>query len=150
MPMLIAKVTLLFLAALITLLAAKRATAAMRHLLCVCALAGSLILPLAALFPARVITIRLTVIDAVMQPPKRWRGRKAGLPPSVLILAGWAFGCLMLDPSSGNRSLAGSAAGPRRHSHQAGESVSGRCKRSHCLRPAPARHSDAAILLDMA
>ena len=59
MPTLLAKITLLFLVALTALFAAKRSTAAMRHLLCVCALAGSLILPVITLFPTRVIAIRL-------------------------------------------------------------------------------------------
>lgn len=46
------KVTVLFLVGLIAFLTARRATAAMRHLLCVCTLAGSLLLPLTAFVPA--------------------------------------------------------------------------------------------------
>jgi TonB family protein len=94
MPMLIAKVTLLFLAALITLLAAKRATAAMRHLLCVCALAGSLILPLAALFAARVIEIRLPVIATVAA--SQAVARAQSWSPSGVIVGLWALGGLVL------------------------------------------------------
>jgi TonB family protein len=94
MPMLLAKVTLLFLAALITLLAAKRATAAMRHMLCVCALAGSLLLPLATLFPARVIAIRLPAIDAVAT--SQAVARAQSWSPSGVIMGLWAFGCGVL------------------------------------------------------
>src|ERR1700691_4956448 len=94
MPMLIAKVTLLFLAALITLLAAKPATAAMRHLLCVCALAGSLVLPVTLLFPARVLPTRLPAIAAVAASPAMGRG--ASWSPSGIIFGLWALGCLLL------------------------------------------------------
>lgn len=52
MTALLIKVTLLFLTALVAVLATRRSTAAMRCLLCVCALAGSLILPIAALLPS--------------------------------------------------------------------------------------------------
>jgi TonB family protein len=94
MPILIAKITLLFLAALIALFAAKRATAAMRHLLCVCALAGSLLLPLATLFPARVIAIRLPVIYTVAA--SQAVARAESWSPSGVILGLWAFGGLVL------------------------------------------------------
>jgi TonB family protein len=94
MPTLIAKVTLLFVAALIALFAAKRATAAMRHLLCVCALAGSLILPLTALLPARVIAIRLPVINTVAA--SQTVARAESWSPSGVLLGLWAFGCLVL------------------------------------------------------
>jgi TonB family protein len=94
MPTLIAKVTLLLLSALITLLAAKRATAAMRHLLCVCALAGSLVLPVTLLFPARVIAIRLPAIDAVAA--SQAVARAQSWSPSGVMLGLWAFGCGVL------------------------------------------------------
>src|SRR5580704_13016461 len=96
MPMLIAKVTLLFLAALIMPFAARRATAAMRHLLCVCALAGSLILPLALLVPARVITIRLPAIDAVASSRALTRAESWSSSTSTVILLLWAFGSCVL------------------------------------------------------
>jgi TonB family protein len=93
MPILIMKVTLLFLAALITLFAAKRATAAMRHLLCVCALAGSLLLPVTALFPARVIAVRLpTITIAASEVVARAESWSA----SRVIVGLWAFGALVL------------------------------------------------------
>lgn len=52
MTTLLVKVTLVFLAGLLALLASKRATAAMRHLLCLCTLAGALLLPMVVLVPA--------------------------------------------------------------------------------------------------
>jgi len=94
MPVLLTKVTLLFLAALIALLAAKRSTAATRHLLCVCALSGSLILPVATLFPARVITVRLPAIDAVVS--SQAVARAESWSSSTVLFALWAFGCFVL------------------------------------------------------
>lgn len=94
MPVLLTKVTLLFLAALIALVAAKRSTAATRHLLCVCALGGSLILPVATLFPARVITVRLPAIDAVVS--SQAVARAESWSSSTLLFALWALGCLVL------------------------------------------------------
>jgi bla regulator protein BlaR1 len=94
MPMLLAKITLLFLAALITLLAVRRSTAALRHLLCVCALAGSLVLPVTALFPAHVIAIRLPAITAVAA--SQAMARAQSWSPSAAILGLWAFGCIVL------------------------------------------------------
>jgi TonB family protein len=90
----IARVTLLFIAVLIALFASKRATAAMRHLLCVCALAGSLLLPITALFPARLIAIRLPAIDAVAA--SHTVARAANWSSSGILLAMWAFGCGIL------------------------------------------------------
>jgi TonB family protein len=94
MPLLIAKITLLFLGTLITLFLPTRSTAAMRHLVCVCALAGSLILPLAALLPARVVAIHLPVIDAVAASSAVARAQSWS--PSGILLGLWAFGCLAL------------------------------------------------------
>ncbi len=99
MPMLIAKVTLLFLAALIMPFVARRATAAMRHLLCVCALAGSLLLPLAALFPARVIAIRLPAIATLATSQAVARAHSwslSGIGVVFAIFGLWAFGALVL------------------------------------------------------
>jgi TonB family protein len=62
MPLVLVKISVLFLAALVALVAMRRSTAALRHLVCVCAAAGSLILPLTALLPARVLAIPLPVI----------------------------------------------------------------------------------------
>jgi TonB family protein len=94
MPMLLIKVTALFITALLTLLAAKRSTAAMRHLLCVCTLAGSLILPFAALIPPRVIAIRLPVIAAISSSQAVVRAESWST--SRILLAVWALGCMAL------------------------------------------------------
>jgi len=105
--MLLTKVTILFIAALITLLAAKRSTAAIRHLLCVCALAGSLILPpVATLFPARVIPIRLPAIDAVAS--SQAVARAESWSSSTAMFALWAFGCVafILRLAIGHRRIA--------------------------------------------
>lgn len=95
MPVLLTRVTLLFIATLLALVASKRATAAMRHLLCVCALAGSLLLPLTALFPTRLIAIRLPVIGHAAA--SRAVTQAAGWSPSAVIFAVWAFGgCVLI------------------------------------------------------
>jgi TonB family protein len=94
MPVLLTKVTLLFIAALTALLATKRSTAATRHLLCVCALGGSLILPIATLFPARIITVRLPAIDAVVS--SNAVARAESWSSFTLLFALWALGCLVL------------------------------------------------------
>lgn len=95
MLLILAKITLLFAAALALLYFLKRATAAMRHLLCVCALAGSLLIPLTSLIPAPVSTafaIRLPAIDATSHSV----ARAAHWPPSALILIVWALGGIAL------------------------------------------------------
>ena len=94
MATLLMKVTLLFIAALIALFAARRATAAIRHLICVCALAGSLLLPVTALLPAHVIAIRLPAIDAVAA--SHTVARAVSWSPSGVIFGLWAFGCGVL------------------------------------------------------
>lgn len=94
MPMLLVKVTALFILALVTLLAAKRSTAAMRHLLCVCALAGSLILPFAMLIPARIVAIRLPVIAAISS--SQAVARAESWSTSRVLLALWTLGCVAL------------------------------------------------------
>lgn len=88
------RVTVLFAAAAVMLLASKRATAALRHLICVCALAGSLVIPLTTLIPARVATafaVRLPAITATasgaVAHATQW---------STLFLAVWALGCTVL------------------------------------------------------
>jgi TonB family protein len=94
MTLLLTKVTILFIAALAMLFAAKRSTAAMRHLLCVCALAGSLVLPIALLVPVRAITIRLPVIDAVAS--SQAVARAETWSSSAFIFALWACGFVVL------------------------------------------------------
>ncbi len=93
----LAKATLFFTAALILLHFSKRVTAAMRHLLCVCALAGSLLIPLGALVPsgaAAAFAIRLPAIDA--SPVAHAVSRAATWTPSTLILSIWLLGSLLL------------------------------------------------------
>lgn len=94
MPMLLAKVTVLFTAALLALFAWKRATAVTRHLLCVCALAGSLLLPITALFPPSVIAIRLPVMAGVVA--SRTVGHAGSWTSSSVLFAVWGFGALVL------------------------------------------------------
>ena len=92
MPMLLIRVTVLLGAAGIVLMAAKRATAAMRHLICVCALAGALAMPLTMLIPMRMATafaVRLPVITATAASGAVARAAHW----STLLLAGWALGC---------------------------------------------------------
>ncbi len=89
------KVTLLFLAGLFALLAARRATAGMRHLLCVCTLAGSLILPLAVLLPTKTIAFRLTSINAAVARSQAI-GRSALWPSAHVLPAVWAIGTALL------------------------------------------------------
>src|SRR5258708_4314041 len=96
---LLVKVTLLFLAGLIALLTTRRATAGMRHLLCVCTLAGSLILPLAlllpTLLPTMTIAFRLTSINAAVARSQAI-GRSSLWPSSNVLLAAWAIGTALL------------------------------------------------------
>jgi TonB family protein len=92
---LLIKVTLLFLAGLIALLTTRRATAGMRHVLCVCTLTGSLILPLAALLPTKTITFRLAPINAAVARSQAI-GRSSLWPSSNVLLALWAIGTVLL------------------------------------------------------
>ncbi len=97
MPLILLKVTVFFTAALALLYFAKRATAAMRHLLCVCALAGSMLIPLTALVPSRMsgaFAIRLPVID--ISATGHTMARVASWSPSTLILTVWALGSIVL------------------------------------------------------
>ncbi len=66
MIVLLIKVTLLLSAGLIALAAARRSTPAMRHLLCVCTLSGSLLLPAAALLSPKAIAIPTIVLDTLV------------------------------------------------------------------------------------
>jgi len=93
---LLVKVTLLFLVGLIALLTTRRATAGMRHLLCVCTLAGSLILPLALLLPTKTsIAFRLTSISGAVARSQAI-GRSSLWPSSNVLLAIWAVGAALL------------------------------------------------------
>ena len=119
MSMLLIKAfTALFILALASLLAAKRSTAAMRHLVCVCALAGSLILPLAALFPEKVTAIRLPAFAAISSSQGVTRaGQLAG---GAYTAGPLGFGLHHSAASPRDRPLARRAIGPLRHFHQGG------------------------------
>jgi TonB family protein len=91
--LLFAKITLLLLSALLALASARRATAAMRHMLCLSALAGSLILPFFGLLPASVLMIRVPV-DAVAGV--RAAAPASGWPWSRLAVTLWLSGSALL------------------------------------------------------
>jgi TonB family protein len=94
MTVLLLKVTVLFSAGLIALLLTRRSTAAMRHLLCFCALAGSLVLPLAALLPSKAVTFRLAAVDSIARSAT-FTGSSAWAP-SKLLPELWALGTALL------------------------------------------------------
>ena len=115
---LLVKVTLLLAAGLIALLTTRRATAGMRHLLCVCTLAGSLILPVAALLPTKTITVRLTSINGARVARSQAIGRSSlGMAVvQMCFFALWAIGTAFLLLRARDRILADPAAlvGPAR------------------------------------
>ncbi len=92
---LLLKVTVLFLAGLMALLATRKSTAAMRHTLCVCTLAGSLLLPLTSLIHANAIAVRLAPIGIVVAGSRAIR-RAVVWPSSAMIPALWLTGCAIL------------------------------------------------------
>jgi TonB family protein len=96
MTALLIKVTLLFLLGLIAFLASRRATASMRHLLCVCALLGSLLLPMVALFQAsKAIDLRMAPLSVVAGTTRVMA--KSHAWPSVQLLIGlWALGTALM------------------------------------------------------
>lgn len=96
MLLILIKVTLLFALALAALRVAKRSPAAMQHLNCVCALAGSMLIPLVALIPSRAATafaIRLPAVNATAVGHAV--SRAAAWTPSALILAIWLLGTVL-------------------------------------------------------
>lgn len=95
MTTLLVKVTVLFVAGLIGLVATKRSTAAMRHLLCLCMLAGSLLLPLAALLPSKAIAFRLGSMNAIAAKSQAIT-RAAVWPSSSVLLRLWALGSALM------------------------------------------------------
>lgn len=97
MLLILIKVTLLYAVTLLILAFSKRAAAATRHLLCASALAGSLLLPLAALIPApaaATLALRLPVIDAAAVA--RTAARSGSWSPWIVLLAIWVLGCAIL------------------------------------------------------
>lgn len=95
MTALVVRITLLYLAGLVAWLVGRRSTAAMRHLVCICALAGSLVLPLAALLPSRVIALPLVSTSAV-SGASRAMARAAAWHSSSLLVWLWAIGAMFL------------------------------------------------------
>lgn len=95
MMTLLVKASMLFVLGLFGLLMAKRSTAAMRHLLCVCALAGSLMLPFEALLPSKPIALRLTSLVAVAARSQAI-GKVPLWPSSSALLAIWVIGMALL------------------------------------------------------
>lgn len=89
------KVTLLFGAGLLALLLARKSTAAVRHMLCVCTLAGSLLLPLTMLVPTNAIAVRLAPIG-IVAAGSRAIARATAWPSASLLLALWLAGCSIL------------------------------------------------------
>src|SRR5487761_1979191 len=92
---LLLKVTVLLLAGLVALLATRRSSAANRHLLCICALGGSMLLPLGALVPAKPISFRTQALDAAVRHSPVMP-HAAALPWRSIVLAIWAFGTMLL------------------------------------------------------
>lgn len=87
------KVTVLFALALAALRIAKRSPAAMQHLNCVCALAGSLLIPLSFFIPSRAVSafaIRLPAIAATAAG--RTISHAVAWVPSRIVLAIWLVG----------------------------------------------------------
>ncbi|HEX4136956.1 MAG TPA: M56 family metallopeptidase [Bryobacteraceae bacterium] len=91
--LLLAKVTLLFLVTLSALLASKRSAASIRHLLCFCALTGSLLLPITNLFPTHVIAVRVPLIDTIAV--SSGVTQNATWSAYNLLLGLWTFGCFV-------------------------------------------------------
>lgn len=89
------KVTLLFGAGLLALLLARKSTAAVRHMLCVCTLAGSLLLPVTMLVPTNAIAVRLAPIG-IVAAGSRAIARATAWPSASLLLALWLAGCSIL------------------------------------------------------
>ncbi len=92
MFVLLLKVTVFLLAGLISLGVSRRSTAALRHLLCVCTLAGSLLLlPAAALLPSKTIAFQTAALGRSTAI-----ARVAALPRGSAIPALWAVGTALL------------------------------------------------------
>lgn len=90
MLVLLVKLTALFTAATIALFAARNATAAMRHLLCLCALLGSLLLPFGLLVPERTMALRTSLLSvAAFSAP----GTAHASASYWASLAAWCWAC---------------------------------------------------------
>jgi TonB family protein len=92
---LLLKLSAFLLTGLIALPATNKATAARRHLLCVCTLAGSLLLPLGALVPAKPIAFRTLAIDAAVRRSPA-ASHAFALPWSAILMGVWMLGTVLL------------------------------------------------------
>jgi TonB family protein len=95
MIVLLLKVTLLFAVALAVQPRLRRSSAAIRHLVCACALAGALILPLTLLAPPRANAFRIDA-STVAAASRSMPHTAAGWPLSEVLATIWAIGAAML------------------------------------------------------
>jgi TonB family protein len=96
MPVLLIKVTLLFLAATAAIATMRKSTAALRHLVCACALAGSLLLPFTLLFPERMMAIPLPFTIRAVATATKVSSRSAPWTGATVLLTLWVAGCAIL------------------------------------------------------
>src|SRR6185312_15867862 len=96
MPLLLVKVTLLFLGATAAVAALRKSTAALRHLACACALAGSLLLPVTLLFPGRMIAIPLPMTIRSVATATKASSHADSWTWTAILLTLWAAGCGLL------------------------------------------------------
>src|SRR5580704_16489442 len=95
MTVLLLKVTLLFAVALAVQPLLRRSSAAIRHLVCACALAGALILPLTLLTPPKANAFRIDA-STVAATSRSMPRTAAGWPISEVLRTIWAIGAAML------------------------------------------------------
>jgi TonB family protein len=95
MTVLLLKVTLLFAVALAVQPLLRRSSAAIRHLVCACALAGALILPLTLLTPPKASAFRIDA-STVAATSRSMPRTAAGWPISEVLMTIWAIGAAML------------------------------------------------------
>jgi TonB family protein len=96
MLLILVRVTALFLAATVAVTAMRKASAALRHFVCICALAGSLLMPATALLPARMIAIHLPVTIQAAAAATNTAPVAGGWWWSAIFLTVWALGCVVL------------------------------------------------------
>lgn len=94
MALVLFKVTLLFALALGCVWSMRRASSATRHLVCACAVAGVLLLPLSLLAPASAAPIRLSAITLLGASGAR--SGAASMPISKVLIGVWMAGMAIL------------------------------------------------------
>src|SRR5258707_14204665 len=95
MIILLLKITVLLASALASLPLLYRASAAMRHLVCACALAGALILAFTLLAAPQASAFRIDT-SAVFAPPPAITRATANWPLPTILIAIWALGSALL------------------------------------------------------